>query len=73
MSNREEKDEIISVTQAKSKALGIHSMLASFIVIVGALFVFLNEGTEKKLGVYIIILGITYSFITRFRIWRNNK
>lgn len=72
MQNNKENEKI-STTQAKLKALNIHSMLASLIVIIGVFGVFLTEGAEKKWGTYVIVFGITYNFITRIRIWRNNK
>ncbi|SMP88521.1 hypothetical protein SAMN06313486_10820 [Epsilonproteobacteria bacterium SCGC AD-308-P11] len=72
MHNNKE-DQRTDAAQSKLKMLNLHSMLASFIVIVGALLVFLSEDTEKNVGIYIVIFGIAYSFITRIRIWRNNK
>lgn len=52
MHNNKE-DQRTDAAQSKLKMLNLHSMLASFIVIVGALLVFLSEDTEKNVGIYI--------------------
>lgn len=55
------------------KALTIHSMIASLIVASGALLVFLTQGDVKQMGMYVIVFGIIFSFITRIRMWKNKK
>jgi formate/nitrite transporter FocA (FNT family) len=76
---KNKKDERIKTTQAtqatqtKLKSLNAQSMLASLIVVTGALLVFLGEGDAKKAGMYIIVFGMAFSFVTRYRIWKNKR
>lgn len=63
----------MSDTPEAIKKFNMHRLLASFIVIVGALLILLSADTNKEIGIYVVVFGITYSFVTRLRVWLYNR